>query len=193
MKHLKLIAVLLTLSATAQAECYMRSTTLNELKARVERQTDVVREVRNINDKLQCFVTFRVMINGVWYTAQGRAVGDTFESENQLCAQAMDSGRARLLQTIKGSETSVTQEMVCTDQTIPTWKPVTVGQKLQESEVAPHPRKRASFPHKGTECRWFVETLPQGVGGLIQNEGIICRIRQEEWIVLEKWVNSVDK
>ena len=102
------------------AECYLRSSTLNQFKGTIERTADVARDVVVMPpDRMQCTVTFRVMINGVWHTAQGQAIGSDLMSENQLCAQAQDIGRSRLMQKIDGSQTSVSQEMVCTDQDIP--------------------------------------------------------------------------
>jgi hypothetical protein len=135
------------------------------------------------------------MVDGVWYTAQGDAVGDMTQGDNQLCGQAQDIGRARLLQKIDGSRTSVTQEMVCTDQDVPKWKPVKTGDIVRESEVAPHwdLTKRQSFAHRGMECRWFMETVPYSIGGVVQSQGIMCRLENNRWLIRDKWIASVDK
>jgi hypothetical protein len=195
-KSTLLISMLAMMPLLGHAECYMRSSTLNQFKDKIERTADVDRDVVAMpGNKMQCTVTFRVQIDGQWVTAQGRAVGDVTVGDNQLCAQAQDAGRVKLLQRVGGSETTVSQELVCTDQDIPKWKPVKVGDTVRESEVAPHPdvNKRQSFPYMGTECKWFIETVPYGVGGLIQNQGIICRMRNSQWYVKEKWVHVVDK
>jgi hypothetical protein len=108
----------------------------------------------------------------------------------------MDYGRSRVLQNIAGSQTSVNQDMICTDGA-PKWKPVELGMVVKESEVGPHPdpRKRAYWEYMGTECRWFIETMPvgEGLGGMAQNLGVICRLRGDQWLVKDKWVNMVDK
>jgi len=188
MKKLALMAAVLV-PVSVSAECYLRSTTINEMNSKVERTADVQKEIASIAGQKQCTVTFRVMIDGAWYTALGRARDHSASNETQLCTRAMDTGRARVLQDIKGSEMAMTQELVCTDQDIPKYRPVQVGQVIRESEVAPHwdPNMRQSFPYRGMECRWFMENVATGVGGLTHNMGIMCRTRFNEWYVLEKW------
>jgi hypothetical protein len=178
------------MSGAVGAECYYRSSTINDLNARVQRQSEPVRELLKLNDRTtQCTVTWRLMIDNVWYTAQGRAQGDSVP-EHQICAMAQDAGRARLMQQIKGSSTSAYQELVCTDQDIPKWKVVKKGDLVRESEVTPDPDHPGSFPHLGMECRRFLETIPWGEG-LIQNRGVICKLQRGEhsgqWKVIEKW------
>jgi len=188
----RLIPLLFALvSGAVGAECYYRSNTVNDLKARVQRQSEPARELVRLNDRTtQCTVTFRLMVDNTWYTAQGRAQGDTIVGEYQICAMAQDSGRARLLQQIQGVETSVHQELVCTDQDIPKWKVVKKGDLVRESEVTPDPDHPGSFPNMGMECRRFLETIPWGEG-LIQNRGVICKLQRGvhsgQWKVLEKW------
>lgn len=182
------LTTLLALTTSAYADCYLRSITVNEMKARIQRKSDAQREVVFLgNGMARCTVTFRVQINNAWYTAQGRADGDVKLGEAQLCAQAEDGSRARILQDVGGMETSVSQEMVCTDQELPKWKPVKKGDTVRESEVAPDPDYRESFAYRGMECRRFLETVTYGVGGLVQNKGVICRIRNDEWFVFDKW------
>ena len=194
-RALLLVAVL---AQPAFAECYLRSSTLNQFKGTIERTADVARDVVVMPpDKMQCTVTFRVMLNGVWHTAQGQAIGLDSTSENQLCAQAQDIGRSRLMQKIDGSQTSVSQEMVCTDQDIPQTRsrPVKIGDLVRESEMAPHwdLSKRTSFAHRGLECRWFMETLPYGVSGMVQSIGMMCKLDNNRWRITDKWINSIDK
>jgi hypothetical protein len=189
LKTLPLVLALVTGSAVA--ECYYRSTTVNDIKSRIQRQSEPVRELVRLDHRTtQCTVTFRLMIDNAWYTAQGRAQGDLNVPEPQICAQAQDTGRARLLQQIRGMETSMYQELVCTDQDIPKWKTVKKGDLVRESEVTPDPDHPGSMPHLGMECRRFLETIPWGEG-LIQNRGIICKLQRGEnggrWKVIEKW------
>ncbi len=185
----KLIIALALIPPVASAECYMRSVTVNQLSSKIERTADIVREVTRVQDQKQCTVTFRVMLEGNWYTALGRARDKLSVDDAQLCARAMDLGRARVLQDIAGSQVEATQELVCTDQDIPKNRVVKVGDQIRESEVAPHwdPAKRQSFPHRGMECRWFMENVSLGAGGIAHNLGIMCRTKNDQWHVLEKW------
>ena len=189
------LACLIALAGTASAECYLRSSTVNETKGRVERVTDISRDITPTGtDQMQCNVTFRIMIDGTWYTALGRAVGDRRMNENQLCAQAQDIGRADILQRVDGSRTSMKQEMVCTDQDLPKWRPVNPGDVVRESDVTPHwdAKKRTGFVDAVThqECRWFMETAPYKNGGMAQSEGIICKMNDGAWLVHKKWLVS---
>lgn len=187
----KIIPLLFALISTgAGAECYYRSSTINDLNARVQRQSEPVRDVMKLNDRVtQCTVTWRLMIDNTWYTAQGRAQGDSIP-DHQVCAMAQDAGRARLMQQVSGSSTSAYQELICTDQDIPKLKMVKAGDLVRESEVTPDPDHPGSFPYKGHECRRFLETVTYGVG-LLQNRGIICKLQRGphsgQWKVIEKW------
>lgn len=182
-------------AGTASAECYYKSVTLNQFAGRIERTADLRREVNRLNGQVTCTVTFRVMIAGQWHTAQGSATNAESTNVDKLCIQAQDYGNSQILQEAVGSTASMHQELICTDQTIPRWRPVRKHETVQESQVAPHwdLNKRQSFQHKGTECRWFTETVPMGQGGLVQSEGVICRINREQWYVAEKWIHSIDK
>jgi hypothetical protein len=186
---MKKIFLLLLLPATiAHADCFLRSTTVSEAKVKIQRQSDVQRDVRLLSDDvLQCTAVFRVMVNNNWFTVQGQSKGSTALGEAQVCAQAQNLGRARFLEQLGGVETSAQQELVCTDQDIPKHKLVNLGDRIRESEVTPDPDAPQSFAWQGMECRRFLETVPYGVG-FLQNRGIICRIDDRgTWKVVKKW------
>ena len=168
----------------------MQSTHVNRLAAQIERTADEQRWVGEIDGQKVCRVTFRAQIQGQWYTAQGQSQGITQVPDNQLCAQALDTGRVRLLESVGAVASSVTQDTICTDRPMPKWRPVQVGDHIQESQVAPDPQHRETFQYLGQDCRWFMETVPRGAGGLEQNRGIMCRIRATDWYILKKWVHA---
>jgi hypothetical protein len=180
------------MSSAVGAECYYRSSTINDLNAQVQRQSEPVRDVMKLTDRVtQCTVTWRLMIGNVWYTAQGRAQGDSVP-EHQVCAMAQDAGRARLMQQISGSSTSAYQELICTDQDIPKLKIVKLKDFVRESEVSPDPDHPGVFPHRndGHVCRRFLQTIPYGIG-LVQQRGVICLVQRGtysgQWYVKELW------
>jgi hypothetical protein len=195
MKHTTTLAIAAVLFSTAaEAECYTRSTTVNTLNVQIERAVDFEKEViPRGKDQIMCRITFRAMINGQWYPAQGEQTGSINDSLDGICAAAEKIGSSRILQEMGGSNVTVDQDMVCTDKPAQKVRPVKVGEMIQETEVAPHPTRRQSFSYMGTECRWFIETMPVGNGGMVQNQGVICRIRGNEWLVRDKWVQVVDK
>lgn len=194
----RFLLLALVLAQSAHAECYSRSSTLNQFNGAIERTSDLARDIVMMPpDDMQCTVTFRVMLSGVWHTAQGQARGSRLMNENQLCAQAQDSGRVRVMERVDGSRTTMSQELVCTDQDLPQTRktPVKIGDIIRESEVAPHwdLKQRASFVERGMECRAFMETLPYGTSGMVQSFGKICKLDNNRWRVVDKWINSIDK
>lgn len=192
------LLLLLALAQTASAECYLRSSTLNQFNGAVERTADMSRDIVTLpDDRIKCTVTYRALINGAWHTVQGTASGSDLLSENQICAQAQDQGNTRILERI-GGKTTASQEMVCTDQPIPEVRVRTVprktGEIVRESEVLPHRdiTKRASFGQRGVECRWFMEDIQYGRTGAVQIEGVMCRTNsRSDWRVQQMFAPVV--
>ena len=195
LKLLVLSAALL-FSHTVSAECVMRSATVNQSRATVQRIDNFQRVLMPEGaDKMRCVVTFRAMIKNQWFDARGDSIGPMNGSLDQICAQAEQFGRANILQTVAG-QSSVMTDMICTDQAPKTqvFVPVAMGQVISLSEVAPDPAHPKSFTYKNSmECRWFLETVPLQGGGFSQNKGIACRIRNDSWYVADKWIQLVDR
>lgn len=185
----RLLILLLLAVNTAHADCYSRNSVVSKNLARIERIADVQRALLPAeNNQLRCRVTFRALIGDQWHTAEGETLGAADGSLDQICAQALNSGRANILTSVAGTSVSVTQDMVCTDQPIPKTAPaVNVGDTLQDSELPPHPQHRALFQHRGSTCRWFAESQP-AAGKVHMTQGIICRApEQTAWTVVDKW------
>ena len=183
-----LIALLVT-AGIAHAECYTRGTTVSKLRAPIERVTDVQNSILPAdNGQFRCRVTFRALIQNKWYTAEGETVGAAGSSMDQACAQAMNVGRANVLESVAGTNITAAQEMICTDQPIPSTRPrVNVGDIIRDSEVQPHPNYRRAFRFRGTACRWFIESRPD-VGNVDMMQGIMCATNtQDVWQVVDKW------
>ena len=174
---------------TVSAECYMRSETINKIKKSITRITDIKKTVIPINkDQFKCNVFFRAEINHVWHSGEGESIGASSDSIDQICSQAMDSGRSHLLMKISGSNITSQQEMVCRDDPLPEVKTVRIGDLVQLSEVAPHPQKPGFFDYKGAKCRWFVESDFDPVRrDVFQHQGIVCLLRKGEWQVVDKF------
>lgn len=188
MKQLILSAAILT-SGMAQAECYIRSSTLSEHDARVEKTADVQNTfVRLSSGQMRCTSTFRVLIKGTWYTAEGQAIVAADVDQAQACAQAQNSGRVRLLQSVSGKQLTVQEEMICTDQEMPKIRTaVKVGDVVKESEVQPDPLWPQSQKFAdGNVCRRFVESNLVGVD-MSRSKGVICQVSESAWKVVDKW------
>lgn len=172
----------------ANAECFARSATINQSGKNITRITDVKQFVTPLdNNQFKCNVTFRAEINHVWHTAEGQSIGAAGDSIDQICSQALQTGRSYLI-TKMGGKFATEQEMICRDDPLPQVKTVRIGDIVQLSEVAPHPTKPNMFDYKGTKCRWFVEADFDPVKrDIAQNQGIICLVRKGEWQVIDKF------
>jgi hypothetical protein len=182
-----IIFLAVAMSANAQAECYVRSAMTSQTTMTITSIADVQPLVVPISDtENKCIVNFRAQVNGQWITAEGESVGPRTLSEAMLCKGAMDQGRTQILSRADGKSLSVEQNMVCTDRPIPKIRKVNIGDRLQESEVLPHPNFTKRFAYHNATCRWFAEPEVQS-GDLRHRQGIICRIHDNEWQVVDKW------
>jgi len=182
-----IIVLTMTVSATAQAECYVRSAMTNQTAVQITNVADVQPWVVPISlTQNKCIVNFRAQVNGEWITVEGENVGPKTVSEALLCKGAMDQGRTQILSRANGKTLSLEQNMVCTDQTLPKIRRVEIGDRLQESEVLPHPNFPKRFVYHNATCRWFAEQDVRN-GDLRHKQGIICRSHENEWQVVDKW------
>jgi hypothetical protein len=182
-----IIVLTMAVSATAQAECYVRSAMTNQTAIQITNVTDVTPWVVPVSPtQNKCIVNFRAQVNGEWITVEGENVGPKTVSEALLCKGAMDQGRTQILSRANGKTLSLEQNMVCTDQTLPKIRRVEIGDRLQESEVLPHPNFPKRFVYHNATCRWFAEQDIRN-GDLRHKQGIICRSHENEWQVVDKW------
>ena len=183
---LSLIISLLFLNS-AHAECYSRTAMNNRLQDQMVAIANIQKTVTPISDtQNKCVVNFRAQIANNWYTIEGEATGPKEENTDPLCTQALNSTKRQFLSQLGVNRVSVEQDMVCTDQNIAKTRVVKLGDTIRESEVTPHPNFLKRFEYRNTFCRWFMETEGR-VGDIIQRQGIICRIRDDEWQVVDKW------
>jgi len=182
-----IIVLTMAVSATAQAECYIRSAMTNQTAIQITNVADVTPWVVPVSPtQNKCIVNFRAQVNGEWITVEGENVGPKTVSEALLCKGAMDQGRTQILSRANGKTLSLEQNMVCTDQTLPKIRRVEIGDRLQESEVLPHPNFPKRFVYHNATCRWFAEQDIRN-GDLRHKQGIICRSHENEWQVVDKW------
>lgn len=187
MRFKSLIAVAMAVTANAQADCYVRSAMTNQTTINITSIADVQPLVVPISaTQNKCIVSFRAQVNGNWITAEGEKIGSKSLSEAELCRGAMDQGRTQILSRADGKNLAVEQNMVCTDQNLPQIRKVEMGDRLQESEVLPHPNFPRRFVYHNATCRWFMEPDVRP-GDLLHRQGIICQLHGNEWQVVDKW------
>lgn len=178
----------LGLASTAQAECYVRSATTNQTTINITSIADVEPMVVPISaTKNKCIVSFRAQVNGQWITAEGEKIGPRNQSEQELCAGAVDSGRIQILSRASGANLAMEQNMVCNEQPEIKVRTVKRGEMVRESEVRPHPHFLKPFAYRTAQCRWFIEPEVHPGRDLLQRQGIICQVNGNEWQVVDKW------
>lgn len=176
-------------SAIADADCYLRSASVSRAAARIERMADLQYALLPAEgNQMRCRVTFRALIDNQWHTAEGENVGPAKQDSAQICSQALNIARSTTLVRVSDVSTQMAQEMVCTDQPIPKVREsVAAGEAVRESELQPHPIYRRPFSYRGSMCKWFVESRPDS-GRVDMNQGVICKAPNDNaWRVVDKW------
>jgi hypothetical protein len=183
-----IIATAIGAAGMAQAECYVRSSTLTESRDAIEKIADAQNTfVRLSSGQMRCTSTFRVLIKGAWHTAEGQAIVSPDTTEAQACARAQNSGKVTILQQVSGKSLTVQEEMICTDQQLPKTRTVRVGDLIGESEVVPDPAwPNSKRMRDGNVCRRFVEADLSGID-MRRSKGIICQVSETAWKVVDKY------
>lgn len=193
MKHFTVLSLLgcVTVTATANAECYMRSTTQTHTVENIQRVTDVrnwvVPFINDVESGKQCNVTFKVQILGRWYSGNGV---HTWSNENITeaagCSVALERGKQELVRDTASTQLQAAQVVVCSDEPTLRERSVQEGDLIRESMVKPNPAKPLPFAYNGVICKWFTE-MDISPSGMYQWQGIICEQRPSEWRVINKF------
>ena len=185
----RIISLILTLVATTvHGECYVRSAVTNQSQIKLTEIADVDSFVVPVSPtQNKCIVNFRALVNGHCITAEGERVGPKSMSEADLCRGAVDSGRVQILSRADGGQMNIEQNTVCDDRPVIQVRKVQRGEHVRESEVLPHPNFPKPFAYRTTTCRWFIEPEVHPGRDLLQRQGIICQLHDNEWQVVDKW------
>jgi hypothetical protein len=185
MKHW-FLSLLLAVSSTAMADCYMRSAI--NLKLANTGPVDMQRMVTKDSGRYKCVSRYRIHIGQDWQTAEGVGYGST---ETAACDQAIDTHRGYLLLEMAPSQISANNQMVCSDIPEIRVHPVRIGDIIFESETDLHtiPAERKYFWYKRSRCRMFVERDIKNQNMTV-NQGIICALNDSsnsKWQVVDKY------
>lgn len=171
----------------ALAECYQESVTTNRSAAQIKEITDLQKFVKSSGSQQSCTVMFRARINNRWYDARGESQGPITDSTDQICAQALHTGRVKILEKIEGSSVQSSQTLYCTDFETPQLrKGLKKFDTFKTSELKPHPDTQP-FEYQGATCRYFLESdIDPKTNNLKQWQIVGCVIRNE-WTVVDKF------
>jgi hypothetical protein len=171
----------------AIADCYQESVTTNQSRTQIREIADLKRFVKTEDSKQICTVMFRARINNKWYDARGESRGPVTDSTDQICAQAMQTGRTQILEKVGGTSVSSSQSLYCNDFETPQLKKgLKKFDTFRISELKPHPDSQ-TFEYKGSVCRYFLESdIDPKTNNLMQWQIVGCVIR-DEWTVVDKF------
>jgi hypothetical protein len=185
MKKLAYFLLLAPLSASA-AECLLAERSQVQAVGRVDQIQDLKVTVIALRDQSRrCTVNFRAKINGVWSPGFGEYTWRTDMPDEIACNNALERAKTNLIELTGNQRITSEKHLQCDEGSDPI-KTIRVGQTVAENSWTPHPKKVGSFWYQGAECRWFVETDVMG-RDLYQWQGIVCRVRQGEWVVVDKF------
>jgi len=172
----------------AWADCYQESVTVNQTRAEIREVADYQKFVKTADNLQICTVMFRARVNNKWYDARGESQGPVTDSTDQICSQAMQTGRTKILERIQGTAVQSSQTLYCNDFQTPQLRHgLKKNDTFRISELKPHPSEPAPFEHKGTVCRYFLESdINPKTNALMQWEIMGCLIRNE-WTVVDKF------
>lgn len=175
------------LPALTAAECYQEAVTTNNAQAEIKEVADFQKFVKTQNNQQICTVMFRARISNRWYDARGESQGPITDSTDQVCAQAMQVGRSRILERVAGSAVQSTQTLYCNDFNTPQLrKGLKKFDTFKVSELKPVPNTEP-FEYKGSTCRHFLESdVDSNTNNLMQWQIVGCVIRNE-WTVIDKF------
>lgn len=184
-----LIYLLLLISTTASANCYVRISTNLSKEVVNSRPTDLQKYITDDKAGYKCVMRYRIHVNDQWETVEGEGIGDT---ESEACVQAIRPTKAQVLKEIELDKITAETQVVCSDKETIQVRAVQVGEQVWESETDIHilPAERLNFVYKGTTCRWFVERNAQRQN-MILYQGVICKVNNQssssKWIVVDKF------
>lgn len=177
-----ILALVATLPALANAECFMRTATVTSGTSQVQRVTDYKETKLPYNGLRKCITQMRVQLDAEWIDVEGEGIAETNE---QACANARDLARAKILVPVDNPIVNSESSMVCTDAPkVSLRKTVRVGDFVRESEVDVFRSKPNLFNHQGTQCKWFIHREPH-LGKMVSFAGIMCLVKANRWQVID--------
>jgi hypothetical protein len=191
MKPAVLMLMALPMLALAQEneQCVLQNKTVTQNRAVISERSPVRRDIVVLpSGAKKCVVDFRVRVGSRWYTAMGEySWKGGNRTEHDACTIAVYRAETDVKTRLGGAAVASEQILVCKDRpelkTIKTTRPGEIGDVAQ---FRPHPNYPNRFWHNGTVCKWFVEpTFDQN--DIRQHQGIICEVRPQKWVVVDKF------
>jgi len=180
MKYIIISSILA--SQLALADCDMRSASTLSSVRKVGPVTDLIKDTSVYG---QCYVQFKLNVDGTWHDVSGTRKG--LEQESYLCHYAVEQARDNLLLGL-GGKFQTEAITVCKEGESKIEK-IKIGDTILENEVGMIPEISPKyFKYRNSQCRLFREKIVSK-GELRVNHGVICQIdsKTTNWLVMDKW------
>ena len=182
-----LLALLPTITV-AQDNCVLQDRTVTRVDARIAERGSIRRDVvPYFSNQKRCIVDFRVRIGAQWHAANGEYTWSGNLPDDQACAVAVQRAEQSVLDRVAQHHSVSERILVCRDdQNSKSLTKTDIGTVGEVTQFRPHPEYTQRFYHNGTQCKWFVETGFTG-RNVRTYQGIICQIRPQKWVVVDKF------
>jgi hypothetical protein len=173
---------LLVLSATASAECFVRTATVSKGQSKPQRIADVKYTKLPYNGLRKCVATMRIQVDSGWEDAESEGVAET---DAQACANARNILNVQYLAPVNPESVDAESSMVCSDAPkVSIREKIKIGDWVQESEVMPFRQFPKPFKHNGTTCKWF-SYREAHYGRPVGFAGVMCEMQKNHWQVVD--------
>ena len=162
----------------AWSDCAVKSASQNVNQKQVSQPVNLVKTITTN----QCKVKYSVNIDNKWHDVEHTYKGS--ETEDVLCANAIEEGRKILLSQMGGvfQTESIT---VCNEGKSVQFRPVKVGDLVMDNELGRLDRGQ-NFKYHNSNCRLFREKYEKDKKFRVTH-GVMCQTDHQEWIIVDKW------
>jgi hypothetical protein len=169
-------------------ECVMQDRTVSDAVVVVQERSNIQREVVPAPDGgRRCIVNFKARVGNTWHWATGQYDWPGDRPREEACAVAMKRAEDSLRNLVRPAHVASQQVLICNDGSdMATLKNSQIGSMAKLDQFRPHPDFPNAFWHKGTHCRWFLESSFKN-NDIYTYQGVICRVESERWVVVDKF------
>lgn len=187
MKNLLFVMGMVPVTAMGQ-QCVLQDRTVTQGLLTIQERTALTAEVvPSASGGRKCMVRFQARVGAEWHVTFGEYEWDGARPREQACGVAVKRAEDSLRDRIARSQVVTERVVICNDSpelaTLKQTNPGTIGDLHQ---FRPHPERPNQFWHNGAPCRYFLDSnyVNQDIRTF---EGIICKIHDSKWVVVDKF------
>ena len=184
----RLLALALIPATVLASECVLQDRTVSRSTVTIAERSKIKPEVvPSVNNGRKCMVTFRVRIGPDWHSAHGEYEWAGDRPREEACAVAVTRAESEVRERVGRLQTVSEKTMICSDRPdLDALRSTNPGTIAELHQFRPHPDHPREFWHNGAPCRYFLDSayVRQDVRTF---QGIICRIHESKWVVVDKW------